>query len=74
MLYLFEMIELQDPFLNRVSYGILEKKLEGCRVLETAYIPGISCDKVFVAQLMERCERNQLDPIYLLDVIMDAIS
>ena len=73
-MYLFEIVEMQDLSLKRMSYGILVKNLDGGMIIEAAYIPGISCDKAFVMQLMERCERNHLDPVHLLDVVMDAIS
>ena len=73
-MYLFELVETYDPFLNRNTYGILEKCWEGGTVQEVAFIPGISCDKEFVLRLLERCARNQLSPIHMLDVVMDALS
>ena len=73
-MYTFEIVETYDPFLMRMSYGILARKLEDGLMQEAALIPGISCDREFVLTLMERCERNQLSPIHLLDVVTDALS
>ena len=73
-LYTFEVVESYNPFLQRASYGILAKKLEDGLVREAAFIPGISCNRDFVLRLLSRCERNQFSPIYLLDIVTDALS
>lgn len=72
-MYLFEIVEGYDPFLRKSTYGILEKCFEDGETHEAAFIPGISCDKEFVQQLLERCEENQVSPIHMQDVVMDAL-
>ncbi len=56
------------------SYGILawHRTVNGWQ--EVAIAPDISCDRNMVLNLAEQCTRLQLDPIHLLDVVMDAIS
>lgn len=73
-MYLYELMETYDLFGGRTSYGILAKRCEDGVIRETAFVPGISHNKGFVLNLMERCDRYQLSPIHLLDVVTDALS
>ena len=73
-MYVFKMIETHDLFGGRTSYGILAKSYEGGVMQDAAIIPGFSYDKEFVLGLLERCERNQLSPLHLFDVVTDALS
>ena len=73
-MYFYKIVEMRDLFLERTSYGILAKRTEKGVTEDFALIPGISCDREFVQHLVELCERNQLSPIHLLDVVMDALS
>lgn len=68
-MYYFKVIETKDSFIRRTSYGIMAEDSEGF----AAVVPNISCDKAFVTRLAERCERGQLAPEQLLDVVMDAL-
>ncbi len=68
-MYRYKVIEVQDGFLHCTAYGILTCDGNG----NAAIIPNISCDKAFVTRLAERCERGQLAPEQLLDVVMDAL-
>lgn len=72
-IYLYKVVETHDLLLGRTSYGILSKRLEDGATRDVALIPGISYDKEFVLQLLERCKRNQLSPIHMLDIVMDAL-
>ena len=72
-MYLYKLVETHDLFLGRTTYGILATRVEDGITQESALIPGISCDREFVSQLMNRCERNQLSPIHMLDVVTDAM-
>lgn len=66
---------LSSPELGEyISYAIRAwtPTPDGCA--EAAYISDVSCDAAFAAALAERCTRLQLDPVHLLDVILDAIS
>ena len=73
ILFCFKVTQLQNPFSGRMSYGILAKVVEDDNYSYAAYIPDISCDKSFVDSLALRCSRGQLDPIHLLDVVLDAL-
>jgi len=68
-LYHFKVIETKNILLHCTVYGILAEGDKG----NTAVVPDISCDKVFVTRLVERCARGQLAPEQLLDVVMDAL-
>ncbi len=68
-LYYFKVIETADPDFHRAVYGILADDGRG----RAAVVPGISCDRDFVTRLAKRCERGQLAPEQLLDVVMDAL-
>ena len=67
--YYFKVIETKDSFIRRTAYGIMAEDGKGY----AAVVPNISCDKGFVTRLAERCERGQLAPEQLLDVVMDAL-
>lgn len=67
-------VETYAPFSNRKSYGILAKRCESSAIHETAFIPGISCNRDFVLQLMEHCVRNWLNLIHMLAVVTDDLS
>ena len=43
----------------------------GCE--EAGFVSDVSCDLVFTARLAETCEQLQLDPVHLMDVILDAL-
>ena len=43
-------------------------------VRRVAYIPDISCNRAFVEELAHRCNEEQLSPMHLLDVVLDALS
>lgn len=73
-MYFYKIVEMRDAFLGRTSYGILAKRMEEGITKESALMPGISCDREFVQQFAEHCKRNQLTPIHMLDVVMDALS
>ena len=73
-MYFYKIVEMHDPFLGRISYGILAKRTEEGVTKGCALIPGISCNREFVQHLVELCERNQLSPIHMLDVVTDALS
>ncbi len=68
-MYRYKVIEAQDSFLHCTAYGILAGDSSG----NAAVVSNISCDKAFVTRLAERCERGQLAPEQLLDVVMDAL-
>lgn len=69
ILYHYRVTETKDPFIGRAAYGIMAEDGRGY----TAVVPNISCDRAFVTRLAERCERGQLAPEQLLDVVMDAL-
>lgn len=68
-MYYFKVIETKDSFILRTAYGIMAENGRG----SAAVVPNISCDKGFVTRLAERCERGQLGPEQLLDMVMDAL-
>ncbi len=68
-LYYFKVIETKDLIIRRTAYGIMAEDGRGY----TAVVLNISCDKAFVTQLAERCEKGLLAPEQLIDVVMDAL-
>ena len=53
-----------------VSYGVIGRDLSG----ETVVIcSDISSDRVFVAELCEKCNALGLSPLHLADVVYDAM-
>ena len=71
-IYSYKIVETRDLLLRHTSYGILAERMEDGVTKDAALIPDISCDSAFVLQLVKRCERNQLDPSHMLDVVMAA--
>lgn len=68
-MYRYKVIEMRDRILGRTAYGIVAEYGNG----HTAVVPHLSCDKAFVSRLAERCERGQVEPEHLLDVVTDAL-
>ena len=58
---------------NYCSYGIhaFVRTSSGCT--EASLLSDVSCDFAFVSALAEKCTRLQLDPMHLMDVILDAL-
>ena len=64
--------ELEAPELGRyVSYGIEAVARPGGEQL--AFVPDVSTDSSFAADLADRCTEGALDPAQLLDVVLDAL-
>ena len=72
-LFTYRIVESYDPLLGRTSYGILAREEEDGAIREMAFVPRISGDRAFVQQILERCEKNQLSPLHLLDVVTDTL-
>lgn len=72
-LFTYRIVESYDPLLGRTSYGILAREEEDGAIREMAFVPRISGNRAFVQQILERCEKNQLSPLHLLDVVTDAL-
>ena len=72
-MFRYKVIENYNFVSCQPSYGIQAEVVEGgiCSCVET--IPDISCDKDFVCLLAQRCDRGQLSPMHLLDVVLDAL-
>lgn len=68
-MYRYKVIEMRDYILDCTAYGIIAEYGNG----HTAVVPNISCDKAFVSRLAERCDRGQVEPEHLLDVVIDAL-
>lgn len=73
-MYHFKVFELRGPISHRMTYGILAEAVEDGVCTYAACIPDISPDKAFVDALAQRCAKGQLNPIHLMDVVLDAIS
>ena len=71
-MYRFLLKASRCPLSTR-SYGIIAQESFGDSWHFVAFVPGISEDKAFVLDLAEKCTRGQLNPIQLLDVVMDAL-
>lgn len=57
-----------------LSFGLLAQKKTAAGWVAVAVVPDVSSDKRIVFTLLEKCNRLQLDPQQLYDVILDAIS
>ena len=55
------------------SYGIRAFSVTQSGSVAVQFVPDVSCDEAFVSLLAEKCTRQQLDPVQLLDVILDAL-
>ena len=55
------------------SYGLRAFVLTAVSCSEVCFVSDVSCDPIFVSLLAEKCTRLQLDPMHLLDVILDAL-
>lgn len=73
-MYRFEVMELHSLGSRQLSYGILASVLENDVCTYIAYIPDISCNRTFVEDLAHRCNEEQLSPMRLFDVVLDALS
>ena len=69
----FEVMELYSLGSRQLSYGVLASVLENGACTYLAYIPDISCNRAFVEELAHRCNEEQLSPMHLLDVVLDAL-
>lgn len=73
-LFHYKVIEMHGFASRQPSYGIQAEVVEGEVCTYMTLIPSISYNRVFVDSLVQRCNRGQLDPIHLLDVVLDALS
>ena len=58
---------------RRLLYGLLAEQYVRGRWVTVAITADLSCDKTFVERLAQTCTRLQLNPIHLLDVLLDAL-
>lgn len=55
------------------SYGIHAFATTPAGCSEAGFISDVSCDFQFVSLLADRCTRLQLDPMQLIDVVLDSL-
>lgn len=55
------------------SFGIQAFSVSPTGAEEVSLISDVSCDPAFVSRLAEKCTQLQLDPVHLLDVVLDAL-
>lgn len=66
--------QLSTPELGEYrSYGIQAFITTPAGCEEAGLVSDVSCDPEFTACLADRCQRLQLDPVHLMDVILDAL-
>jgi len=70
----YKTVEMFNIELNCICYGLVAEKFENENWIAVAVIKDISGDKKFVTDLAQNCSLGQLDPIHMLDVVLDAIS
>ena len=58
---------------NYCSYGIHAVMTTHSGCADMGFVSDVSCDLKFVSLLADRCTRLQLDPIHLLEVVLDAL-
>lgn len=72
--YDYQVIESFCEELDVTTYGLSICAVTGTQIDPYMSIKGISSDWVAITRLAEQCQRLQLDPIHLLDVIEDFLS
>ena len=55
------------------SYGIHAFVSTPSGYSDAGLVSDISCDLQFVSRLADRCTRPQLDPMQLMDVVLDSL-
>lgn len=55
------------------SYGIHAFAMTASGCTEAGFICDVSCDLGFVSLLADKCTKLQLDPLHLLDTVLDAL-
>lgn len=55
------------------SYGIHAFTTTPTGHVDAGLVSDVSCDLDFVSLLADSCTRLQLDPVHLLDVVLDAL-
>lgn len=67
-------LTLPEDEIQYMSYGLCVYQILGYSAIQVGYLPDISCDRRFVYELAYRCTVNQLSPIHLFDVVLDALG
>ncbi len=70
----YKALKMKNDEFDCICYGLVAQKFENSNWNTIAAIKDISCDKEFVISLAEKCTAGQLDPVHILDVVLDAIS
>ena len=55
------------------SFGIAAVRIAGGEEERLAYVADVSPDREMVAQLATSCTTAQLDPVHLIEVVLDAL-
>ena len=69
----YSAVEMENREFKRVCYSLVAEKFENKSWKTVAVVEDVSCSKKFVTALANRCTAGQLDPIHILDVVLDAI-
>ncbi len=64
---------VSDDCAQYTTFGIRAYSLSGGQWICCAYLPDVSTDDHFVAQLAQAFTLYQLDPCHLKDVVLDII-
>ena len=72
--YDYQVIESFCEAFGVITYGISACTTTGGETTVCKCIRDISSDRDAIARLAAQCQRLQLDPIHLLDVIEDFLS
>lgn len=76
-MFLFRPIKqfLSSPELgDYCAYGIHAFTTTPSGYADAGLVSDVSCDLDFVSFLADRCTRLQLDPVHLLDVVLDSLT
>ena len=70
----YKAVKTENRELKCTCYGLVAEKFENESWNTVGIIEDVSSSKEFVMSLARRCSSGQLDPIHMLDVVLDAIS
>lgn len=56
------------------TYGIRALQSTPSGWVECAFIPDVALDHAFVETLAQKCTDGQLDPVQLMDVVLDNLA
>jgi len=70
----YKTFKIKNDEFDCICYGLAAEKLENGAWNTVAIVKDVSPYEEFVSALAQKCTSGQLDPIHILDIVLDAIS